>query len=401
MSDWTGSGTPIAPPGAGALTASTLINDLDLTALPLDTFRQIMGVDPWHFWQMSTPTGCSSVYTHYRWLGDGYVARHDFIQAIVMAEQTLARKLEFWPGLRYQENEIVRLIVPRQPVLYNRTPMKIHVDWHRVQQVGRRTWALLGSVAMATLYTASEDVTITIAGLPAGTIASEIVVCYTGTQVQIRPIQVTVSGAVATINIKRWLMGDPDLWSVGTVIDPSDNDNLLALVDVYRVTYDTSHAITLAWEPEIQMCGCLTDSCNVCAGATQSACASRGDWANGLIGWQAANYAAGVWTPATLPWSRYPDMSYVSYLHGANPDPDRYMSMFWAQIVSHMAVALMDEAGCGCSDTMSAMLYWKEDLAYSKDSSHQLGPMDIDNPFGQRRGQISAWKAVLMQAGEE
>lgn len=379
---------------------SLLIQDLDLTALPLDVFRKVMGIDPWHFWQMGTPAGCSGLYTHWRWLGDGYVARHDFIDAIVMAEQTMARQMEYWPGLRYRENELVRMTTPRQPVLYNVTPMKIHVDWHRVRQVGRRTWTLLDD-AYVLVYTNSSDVVLTVPGLPAGTTADEVVVCYAGTQVQIRPIHVTVASGTATITIKKWLLADPELWETGAVIDPNDTDNLLPDVDVYRLTYDTAHAITLAWEPEIYACGCLTDSCTVCAGATQTACASRGDWENGLIGWQAANYAAGVWTPSTLTWSRFPDMAYVSYLHGSNPEPNNYMSSFWAQIVAHMAVASMDEAGCGCSDTMSAMLYWKEDLAYSKESSHQLGPMDIDNPFGQRRGQIAAWKAVLMQAGEE
>ena len=38
----------------------TMIEDLDLTALPLDDFRKVVGIDPWHFWQMSTPDGCSS-----------------------------------------------------------------------------------------------------------------------------------------------------------------------------------------------------------------------------------------------------------------------------------------------------------------------------------------------------
>lgn len=373
------------------------LEDLDLTALPLDYFRKIMGIDPWHFWQMRTPEGCSGVYAHYRWLGDGYIARYDFIQAILMAEKLLARPLEYWPGLRYRENEIVRMTKPRQTVLYNETPMKLHVDHQRVQQVGRRAWTLLSTVVP--VYTTALA-TLTIPGLPAGTTAEEVVICYHDTQVQIRPIHVTVVAGTATVTMDKWLMGDTTLWESGARIDPTDNDNLLAEVDAYRLTYDVAYGITLAWEPGIQTCGCLEPGCVICQLYTQSACPTRGDYENGLIGWQAADYANGAWGYTNL-MSRWPDMAYVNYLHGADPSPDRYMSMYWAQIVSHLAVAQMDEAECGCSDTTSAMLYWKEDLGYSKDSSHQLGPADLDNPFGQRRGQIAAWKAVLMQVGEE
>lgn len=374
------------------------LEDLDLTSLPLDYFRQIMGIDPWHFWQMGLPTGCSGLYTHYRWLGGGYTARYDFIQAIVMAEHTLAQKLEFWPGLRYSENELERLTTPRQVMLYNRTPMKIRTHWARIRQVGKRVWTVLASVVPS--YTTAMA-TVTVVFLPTGITADEIVVCYSGTHVQIRPIKVSIDSlaGTATITINKWLMADPGLWESSDQIDPTDNDNMLDMVDVYRVTYDSTDSILLAWEPELQACGCLSPVCVVCGNATQAACPSRGDYANGLVGWQAANYAAGAWT--TILPGRYPELAYVSYLHGARPDPDPYMSMYWAQIVSHMAVALMDEADCGCGDVVNSMRYWKEDLSYSKDSSHQLGPMDLDNPFGARRGLIAAWKAVLMDAGED
>lgn len=377
----------------------TMIDELNLTSLPLDSFRKIMGVDPWHFWQMSTPVGCSSVYTHYRWIGDNGPGRFDYAQAIQTAEQMLAQKLDYWPGLLYTNNEIVRMIIPRQPVLYNRTPMKLEVRWHHVYQTGLRTWTLITDVNPA--YAASEDVTFAVV-VPAGTIASEVVVCYAGTTIPIRPISVSISLGVATITIKKWLMGDYTLWSTDDLIDPNDNDNLLDTVSVYRVTYDSQHAILLAWEPEILSCGCLSEDCVVCSGATHVACAMRGDYKNGLISWQASEYDAtnSRWVSHAFPSTRFPDIAYVNYLHGVDPAPDLYMSPYWAQIVAHLAVSLMDEADCGCSDVMSSMRYWREDLGFTKDTSHQLGPSDLDNQYGQRRGQLAAWKAVLMHIGD-
>jgi hypothetical protein len=197
-------------------------------------------------------------------------------------------------------------------------------------------------------------------------------------------------------------MGDPDLWEEDDIIDPTDDDNLLASVDVYRVTYDPLHAIMLAWEPELQRCGCLEETCVTCTNATHLACAVRGDYKHGLVGWQAGAYdaSAGNWVGHAFPSTRFPDMAYVNYLHGMNPYPDRYMSMYWAQLVSHFAVTFMDEAACGCSDVLNSLRYWMEDLGFIKDTSHTLGPSDIDNPYGTRRGQIAAWKAVLMHIGD-
>lgn len=377
---------------------NSMTADLGQTSLPLDVFRRVMGINPWHFWQMSVPEGCSDAYVHYRWIGDGGPGRYDFIQAMTMAEQQIAQKLDYWPGLRYDGNELVRLTVPRQPVLYNRTPMKLKTRWRHVSKVGYRTYTLVQD-DLAVVYDATENVTMTIA-MPAGTLASEVVICYTDTYHHIRPIAVTIANDVATIVVKKWLMADPDLWVSHDLIDASDNDNLLDAVDVYRMTYDSQQAILLAWEPDIQYCGCLSDSCVICSNATHLACAVRGDYINGLIGWQAAEYTSGAWASHVFPSSRWPDMAYVNYLHGADPQTDPYMSPYWAQIVSHFAVTFMDEAACGCSDVINSLRYWMEDLGFVKDTSHNLGPMDIDNPYGTRRGQLAAWKAVLMHVGD-
>lgn len=372
----------------------------NLTALPLDDFRRIMGIDPWHFWQMDQPNGCAGVTTHYRWINtESWPGRFDYVQALIMAEQQLAQKLDYWPGLLYTNNEIVRLVTPRQPVLYNHTPMKLETHWHHVQATGLITRTLI-IAGYALAYGGSDDVVL-VQAVPAGTVASEIDVCYPGTHHSIRPISVVISAGAATVTIKKWLLGDPDLWTTNALLDPADASDMLATVDIYRVTYDNQHAILLAWEPEIQWCGCLNEDCVVCSNATHVACAVRGDYKNGLVGWQAAEYVNSGWLGHAFPSSRWPDMAYINYLHGADTGNDRYMSPYWGQIVSHFAVSLMDEAGCGCTNALSQMRYWAEDMGLVKESSsHTLGPVDTDNPYGPRRGQIAAWKAVLMHVGD-
>lgn len=375
------------------------IADLDQTALPVDDFRKVMGIDPWHFWQMRTPAGCSGVYTHYRYTGENGPGRYDYIQAINMAEQQLAQKLNYWPGLKYEQAEEIRLVKPRQPVLYNRTPMQLETRWHHVMNVGLRTWTLLDE-AVAVAYGASEDVVLSIV-VPAGTVAGEVVVCYATTQTAIRPIKVTISAGNANITIKKWLMADPELWDTDDLIDPTDNDNFLSSVDIYRVTFNSQQAVLLAWEPEVQACGCLEETCVTCSNATHLACAVRGDWKHGLIGWQAAEYANARWTNHAFPSTRYPDLAYVNYQHGAYPYPSRYVSPYWQQVIAHFAVCFLDEADCGCGDTLSSIRHWMEDLALIKEnSSRTLGQSATDNPFGSMRGQIAAWNAVLMHVGD-
>jgi hypothetical protein len=231
-------------------------------------------------------------------------------------------------------------------------------------------------------------------------LANEITVCYPGSTVAIRPIRVNIAGGNATITIKKWLMADPELWESPDEIDATDNDNLLGSVDIYQVTYNQQLSVLLAWEPELQRCGCLQEDCVACQHATHLACAVRGDYRNGLIGWQAAEYNSPTWTAHVFPSTRYPELAYINYLHGVNPGSDRYMSRYWAQIVSHFAVTFLHEVPCGCSDTNNGVSYWMQDLGFVKDTSHNLGPSDVDNPYGTRRGQIAAWKAVLMHIGD-
>lgn len=388
------------------------LNDLSLTLMPLDFFRKEVGIDPYHFWQMSHPDhsllGCDECYVHYRWQNSDAPSRYTFLDVIMSAENMFADILRYWVAPKFNQAEEIRILKPRQPVMMNITPTKVFTEWRHVRRVGLQTFTPLGEDVVP-VYTASDDVTITVLGIASGVAACEIVVTYPNTEVEIRPISVSLSSGTATITVKKWLMGDPDLWESSDCIAINAavpfGANLLAAVDVHRKWIDPSQQITMAWEPDIYKCGCLDAACQVCLLATQTACALRGNYKEGAIGWQLADWNATdeEYNAATRPCDNsnlWPDLAYVNYLHGLAP-VNCYMSPKWTREVTILAIAELDSEPCGCDHVVNFFRHWREDLGKSTEAaSHVLGSTDIENPWVlTNKGHLRAWRTVKQNIG--
>jgi len=378
-----------------------MIDDLEKTAIPLDEFRQVVSIDPYNFWQMTHPAYdhaayCDYTYTHYRWLQPNHGAgRADFINALASATRRVSEKLGYWPVQKYEDQEVVRLPRYVQPVLYNVTPLGFQVAWRRVVSVGTLTWTSIqaGVNIVASYSAASDDVTFTVV-LTSATDACEIVVCYPGTHVRIRPVDVTVTGLVATITIKKWLLGNPTKWLTAAEFSPDIAANMLSTVDVYRRWIDTTDQITLAWEPDIYTCGCLDQECHICQMSMITACAGPGNYKIGFVKWQAAQYEAGAWAyKSSKTGVRQPDIAYISYEHGlgeCGKTDDHLLG-----VISHFALALLPIGLCGCDSVMEERKYWQEDLGRnSGKGTYTFGSSVVDNTFGLQRGAIEAWSTI-------
>ena len=398
------------------------LSDYGQTILPLDWWRQAMGIDPYHFWQMTFTghpmRGYSHIYPQRRWQytevqtampardAKRGPSRYDIIEAMIKAEGMLAHyaPLNTWPGPTYVENEKVILTKPRQVTLYRQLPYGLTTKWHHIQNVGVETFDPITAGVVLTYTVGSDDVTCTVTTT---VLAGEIVVCYPGETTQLRPITVTKIGNIATITIKRWLCADPDQWDTATPIDATDVTNLLGTVDVYRRWIDPSQQIVLAWEPGISGCGCLnTDSCAACQQATCYACAIRRDYTIGFVGWQAStwNVATGEYDRDTgcWPYNRHPDYAYISYEHGFPNDNQRYMSQRWVQTVAELAAANIPDYVTDTTTQPDILYHWREDMAVANDQGkHRIMDMgDLFTPFGTRRGQVEAWRAVKSALGD-
>lgn len=386
------------------------VEDFGQTLMPLDYFRQFMAWNPYHFWQMTytdhVPEGYSHVLAHNRWQNEAQrgPGRYDIIKAILQAEEDIADVNEWysWPAPKYIESERVRLTKPNR-FTYSRTPYMLMTEFWRVQSVGKQTWTLIE--ADVDLAYAGHDVTCDVT-VGSDTVASEVVVCYKDTTIPIRPISVSIAGTTASITIKRWLCGDPDLWDIGMwesgdLIDATDTDNLISQVDVYRVWIDTSDQITIIWEPD------KSETCSdtaLCAGNSNTACASDKNYKIGVVGWQVGDYDADEEQFAAVSWpvTRFPDLAEINYVSGYPSGDDRYMDRRMQTIVTKLAAGHLADYVYDASSKPENLYHWMDDMA--EPVSAEVGARNIplsnlDNPFGTKRGQIDAWKAMKKFVG--
>lgn len=381
------------------------LTDLSEIVLPLDRFRDIMGMRPYNFWQMVTAdpahnlVGCEYVYTHKRWQ-KRKLGREDFIRALIRAEDAISELAHVWPGPKYTNRERVSIIKPRQIVRYSPRLHSLTVEKLRVINVGIQTWTPIeATVDVSLLYVPFQDYISFTVSVGATVTEEEVVVTYPGTQVAIRPITVSITLGTATIRIDKWLLGDPDLWDSSDNIDADSSSSFLQTLDVYRVWYNPSEQIILSWEPGWRCCGLPNSYCSevaLCQNSTSLACALPGDYKLGVIAYQSAEYANGTYTAISWPQPRFPDIAFVSYISGIDPRNNKYMSNYWSDIVAHLAVAMLDSDACGCEDVHELFRYWRTDMGHQKESgAYQLSPSMLENPFmGHMRGQVAAWAAI-------
>jgi len=389
------------------------------TLMPLDYLREMIGVDPYHFWQMTFGDahplrGYGKIYPHARWMyanmampgtsakrGPG---RLEFLERIAQAESKIANvpALSTWPAVKYTENEEIRLLKKRNPTSYKTTTYPFTTAWQHIQTVGVRTLTPIDVGAVLVYVADSDDVTCVVTSTA---VVGEIVVTYPDSDVQIRPISVSKVGNIATITIKRWLLALPILWNDGNAIDATDVSNLLVTVGVYREWIDTSQQLSLAWEPGITSCGCLDSECAICSLYALTGCAIMKQPQFGILGWQLSTYADGAWGASAqiAPYKgRFPDIVYVSYTHGFDSGADRYMNSIWRHAVSALTISLLPRWIIDTTTEPETMGDWREDKATSVSGGrrHMLSRSDLNCPFGTRRGALEAWHAVKSALGE-
>lgn len=379
------------------------IDMLEQVGIPLDTFREMFGIDPYMFWQLTSPYhkimgDCDAIYFHYRYMSDKRVAgRSDFVRALAHAEAQVHDRLQYFVTPAYVEQETIQLTEFVQPVYYPDKDMTTHTKWMHISKVGKLTWTFISTTAIT--VTTVDTVTLTVNNIPSGCTKDEIEVCYHGTYVRIRPIRTAISGSTATIVVNKWLLVNPVVWDTTTIADHTLAASYVSSVDVYRRYIDETDQMTLVWKSTSGMCNCRRSTCQLCTLSTITACVTQNNFLYGIIAYKPASYANGQWNVVSASYpSDFPDMAYINYEHGlplVNGDTDLY----WTQILSHFAIALMPDQLCGCCDVQSETLWWQEDMGHSTGKgTFQIGA-NADNPFGTRRGAIAAWHAVLQGVG--
>lgn len=385
------------------------------TLLPLDTWAQILGINPFEFNQIATglpPTGlhkaCAHVFFQFPWQKD-YLSREEIAQAIADAERMMAEQLRFFPAPKYFVGEVVPYPRPYQRNLfgYAGTPRfewkRVQLTWHRYQAAGlmNRTFIGNGTIVMSDPDNDGFNELFTITIPTALTDPYEIGVYFTAADRnnatidetwRVRPVNVTISGGNAIITGGLWQLVVPDLTLeyAPEGLSATTAANFVTELEVYRVFTDTTaddsnpNQGIAEWD--------VTPGCEGggCGFQIKPICLSEWDAPNSVV-WP----AFGV--PCAWPQNREPDRLNVNYLAGL-PLINGQMQPQMARAVTYLSASLLASEKCGCERSNRILDYWRNPIntiTGGQDRGFTQHELEA-NPFDAipSRGSMFAWKRV-------
>ena len=249
--------------------------------LPLEYFRRFMGYNPFHFWGLANASvpvtsACNTVIRQYAWQDADAAGREQIKEALRTAETRLAEYLEYFPYPRY-----VSSIVPwprfgdHNQWRYTNVDadgrmVGVRLPHKHIQAIGTEELTFLDDVNVTPSDEDGDglDDTFTATLVSAVTDPLQIVVYFTssdrldgaavGSDWQIQPVSITISGGTITIKGRYWLLVKPIKYEgvAPAVLDPDTAANFVSQIAVYQrttetegETVDTSQAVLL-WETE-------------------------------------------------------------------------------------------------------------------------------------------------------
>ena len=406
-----------------------------ITKLPLDRWARVLGFDPRHFNQVTVTQlplrTCGTVIAQWSWQEVDKVAREDIAQAIQQAEDALEDYLNFNLVPTWAVDRRQRVTPPGIPEVLNiggrdargfamsQGPLSGHFI-----SGGIEAKVLIEAGALV-VYTDEDGdgyfETATIAVATTVTDPNEIAVYYPGEAArdewEVRPLDnpishrrdVTIAAGVATIVLATEQLVDPELLDALAVesVDGNALGNFLATVDVYRHFNDPQQQATLLWDPHGGFCGCDTGTCPACEHSTQTACLLTTDFENGIV-----RFSPAVWNATTEQFdsqsfaiNRSPDGIRLWYYAGFQNKSDRPVAPLiemddqFARAVAFLSIQYLSRPFCGCENVQNLTERLRQDVSLNmgsevQNTSFQLSPGILNNPFGFTQGAIEAWRIV-------
>ncbi len=420
--------------------------------LSLEQFRKEMGFHPWHFWGLANSTvpvnsACDDTVKKYAWQNADAVGRQDIIRAIESAEQKLRDYMGYWAApkfgqttVRYPKYDNIRL---QYTDYTDATGQWISVKTNEgyIQSIGVEKLLLLATRPVTysdpdgdglkekfslTVTTTETDLSkLAVYFASADRLDNDVV----EETYRIEAVKIAISGGTATITGSAWLLVRPILYegtSIGD-IDPSISGNFAANLEVYTrktnpqgITIDDCQ-VRLEWEtmpyPYYSTNNTASTASVVDGGvpntdynplsinnstdpAAVGMAVGRAGIRDSRLGFiipaQAVyDVGAGAWI--STPWSSFlaPDTITVRFKAGMALDASGQMKSELRTLVSRMAAAELARPICAC-DTASRELYrWQFDMSRVggvNDERYSVSQMELQNPFGTRRGHVWSWK---------
>jgi hypothetical protein len=409
--------------------------------LPLDIWRQEIGMNPWLFWGCAggpivDNSKCSGLLREYSYQGSDTAGRDDLRRAIERAEEKLFSYLGYRVAPQYVETEPLpwprfndaSMVRYRDMDATGRRVAMMAPEFH-IQAMGIEQLTLVGTATVAggtLVYSSvfgpvalSDTFTIT---LPTTvTDPNEIAVYFsvgdrfddtqTTDRWRIEPIQVSISGGNVVIVGRRWLVVRPILYQAPTLnaLDPTVAGNFVTSLDVYqRTTNGNGNTVNTAQATLVyESSDCGGWGAGFCIGQTNGSTdpgtvgevigrSGIRDRTLGLITPAVATFNAstGLWSSmSACNCYAEPDRVKLRYLAGYPLERGR-MAARWQQVVTMLAAAEVKRRIVACRETNERLHDLQMDMALESTETerYRRSQQELDNPFGTRLGHIQAWK---------
>jgi len=416
------------------------------TLLSLAQYAKIMGINPMHFSQGTSTilpnATCSQVWYQFDWQAQQNVSREGVADKIAGAEHDLADAIGYWPAPVYIEDEFVLYPRPYERECYGlgsnvrRRWKSIRLNRGHVIEGGQRAIEYLGTTCWVAIdadgdgfteiahFQLEVDATLDICQVKAyfkeylGTdaINSRTGLASAGADPgwEVRPFRVELVGATLSVYFWTWDLFRPQLQEElgASAIDaddfgsgpPEDPCDYLATTDLgvyvdelmfYREYTDPENQVEFLWGSDLSCTNAAA-----CAESTQAGCIRVKNPRNSLVIPSPGTYNSDTGLFATATWDQAvePDAMRVWYRAGLRPGNQRNCNLLehkWAQIIAMLATARLEWDLCDCSNARDRSSYWRQDAArMTAEKSFNLHTSEMSNPFGQRVGEVLAWRQI-------
>lgn len=400
--------------------------------LPLEYWREELGFNPFHFWQMANSkapvtSACNSLVYQYAWQAADQAGRDDILRAIHTAEERLRTYLEYsvapeWVEETYQFPRFPDVGVSRLGYAGSDSRWQtIKLDRCKVISAGVLARTLIDTPSVTFSDTDGDSLDDTFTVTVASAVDPDEIAVYiaaadrlnaapVGEAYRIEPVTIEVSGANLIIRGRAWQLAKPVKYQGYSTkpLDPDESTNLVDTLDVYRlynnpagVTVDDAQA-TLIWEtpPFAAWSGisALDSSRDPAAVATATARVGVRNGELGLVSLSRASYDAttGNWYAVNEETLRPPDRAIIRYRAG-QAFVNRQMDSRFRTIVARFAASELARGICSCDGANRELHKWQFDLARSAgvgDEQYRIAERDLGNPFGTSHGHVFAWQEV-------
>lgn len=354
--------------------------------LSLSEWCSIIGMSPWLISQVGEPreqlgiegTSCERVFMQDPWQSSDALTRSDIVEALLQAETTVARVLNYYPALKFLQESVV---YPRASNLdlgqlwYGRSGRlkSIGTNYKRIYSVGVYEQSLIDDNVLIVPDDPYGDGFDTVWSMTvpvvAGTTADQIKVFYNATdrlnltlaESEIYPVTVSISGLVATISGHMTQVIKPAnfLKLAPQILDATDAAIYATSLDVYLQTIDLAQSGTLQWNIGTYFpVWCEDPPCQV---TEYSACFVATDANKGFIAPVPATYDSDVENyERVYPCIAFaPDVVQVNYISGI-PKVNGKMQEPYNRIVAYLATAFLPNRSCGCMHADLRLSYFRD-----------------------------------------